>query len=62
MTRTTLRELRSCGEGVADTFADRLADAITRVLVEPPQAPRLERHAQTLEQLIARAIDKELPR
>jgi hypothetical protein len=51
------------GKDVADTFADRLAEAIA-ALIAQRETDRELRHPQpeTIEQLIAVAICKELPR
>jgi hypothetical protein len=63
MTRTTLRERSSSTTDSPGTFADRIAEAIGDLLAGEPSSRRdPEPHPQTLEQLIARAICKELPR
>lgn len=63
MTRTIVRDLSSRDAGSLETCADRLAEAIAELLVNNVSgSTRLERQPQTLEQLIAAAIRKELPR
>jgi hypothetical protein len=50
-------------ERSADTFADRLAEAIAELMANRVSGPaRRERQPETLEQLIAAAIYQELPR
>jgi len=63
MTRTIVRDLSSGDAGSPDTFAGRLAEALAELMVRSVLgATRFERQPQTLEQLIAVAIHKELPR
>jgi hypothetical protein len=63
MTRTIVRDCSSRDAGACDTFADGLAQAIAQLIVNSVSGrTRFERHPQTLEQVIALAIYRELPR
>jgi hypothetical protein len=62
MTRTIVRDLSSSDPALVDTFAVRLAEAIAALMVSSPSATnRFDLQPQSLEQLIAAAIHKELP-
>jgi hypothetical protein len=63
MTPMILRDLSSRDASSPETFADRLAEAIAELMAKSVSgATPLEPQPQTLEQLIAVAIHKELPR
>ena len=63
MTRAIVRDLSSRDAGSCDTFANRLAHAIAELMLNNLSDPtRPERQPQTLEQVSAAAIRKELPR
>jgi hypothetical protein len=63
MRRTVVHDLSSRDAGSCDTFADRIAQAIAELMVNNLSDPApLERRPRTLEQVIAAAIHKELPR
>jgi hypothetical protein len=63
MTPTIVPGLSSRDAGSANTFADRLAVAIAASMVNRVSGSgRRERQPETLEQLIAAAISRELPR